>query len=130
MKYEKLKKNIDFLLIASAMGSVSSVAFAEADAGRIVYAPAEAVDMIAGKIKAAIDALTTGSDPETVSKMVKDALDASKEVNANDKVDRARNKANNKLKSARTKLKDNATQEAEQDLRDAYKGFLELKSLI
>lgn len=127
---KNLKKILISLLIASAMGSVSSVAFAEADAGRIVYAPAEAIDMIAGKVKAALDALTTGTDSETVSKLIKDALDASKEVNANDKVDRARNKANNKLKSARTKLKDNATQEAEQDLRDAYKGFLDLKTLL
>jgi hypothetical protein len=127
---KNLKKILISLLIASAMGSVSSVAFAEADAGRTVYEPSEAIDMIAGKVKAAIDSLTTGGDSETVSKMIKDALDASKEVNANDKVDRARSKANNKLKSARAKLKDNATQEAEQELRDAYKGFLDLKTLL
>lgn len=126
---KNLKKILLSLAIACAMGGVSSVAVA-ADAGRITYAPVEAIDMVSAKVKTAIDALASGSDSETVSKLVKDALDASKEINANDKVDMARSRANNKLKAARTKLKDNATQEAEQELRDAYKGFQDLKGLL
>jgi len=127
---KNLKKILLSLLIATAMGGVSTVAFAETDPGRIVYAPTEAIDMVAAKVKIAIDALSTGSDGEAVSKLIKDAMDASKEINANDKVDMARSRANNKLKSARAHAKENALQEAEQELRNAYKGFLDLKGLL
>lgn len=125
-----LKKLLLSMFIASSMGAVSSSALAESDPGRITYAPAEAIDMTAAKVKLAIDAISTGSEGEAVSKLIKDALDASKEINANDKVDMARSRANNKLKSARTHVKQAALQEAEQELRDAYKGFQDLKGLL
>jgi len=124
-----LKKIVLPLLIASAMGAVSTSALAETDKGRVVYEPTEAIDMVAGKVKVAIDALTTGGDTEAVSKLIKDALDASKEINANDKVDMARSRANNKLKSARSHLKE-STQQSEQELRDAYRSFEDLKGLL
>lgn len=124
------KKVVVSLLIASAMGAASTAAVAETDKGRITYAPAEAIDMVSAKIQTALDALTTGTDGEAVSKLVKDSLDASKEINANDKVDMARSRANNKLKAARTHLKEGSTQQAEQDLRDALKGFQDLKGLL
>lgn len=123
------KKIVLSLAIASAMGAVSTSAYAELDKGRITYAPVEAIDMVAGKVKVALDALTTGGDSETVAKLIKDALDASKEINANDKVDMARSRANNKLKAARGHLKE-STQQAEQELRDAYRGFEDLKGLL
>ncbi len=125
-----LKKALLSLLIASAMGAASTVAVAETDAGRITYAPTEAIDMVSSKVKASLDALTTGAESDAVAKLIKDALDASKEINANDKVDMARSRANNKLKSARNHLKQGSTQEAEQELRDAYKGFQDLKGLL
>jgi vacuolar-type H+-ATPase subunit E/Vma4 len=125
-----LKKLLLSMFIASSMGAISSSALAESDPGRITYAPAEAIDMVAAKVKLAIDAISTGSEGEAVSKLIKDALDASKEINANDKVDMARSRANNKLKSARTHVKQAALQEAEQELRDAYKGFQDLKGLL
>jgi len=62
--------------------------------------------------------------------LIKDALDASKEINANDKVDAARSRANNKLKAAKKHASEGALQEAEQELRNAYKGFLDLKGLL
>jgi vacuolar-type H+-ATPase subunit E/Vma4 len=127
---KNLKKILLSLVIASAMGAVSTIAVAESDPGRITYAPAEAIDMVAGKVKLAIDAIASGSDGETVSKLIKDALDASKEINANDKVDMARSRANNKLKAAKAKAKENALQEAEQELRNAYKGFQDLKGML
>ncbi|MDD5275266.1 MAG: hypothetical protein PHR16_04205 [Methylovulum sp.] len=127
---KNLKKVLVSLLIASAMGAASTAAMAEADAGRITYAPAEAIDMVSVKVQAAIDALTTGTDAEAVSKLAKEALDASKEINANDKVDMARSRANNKLKAARNHLKQGSTQEAEQELRDAHKSFQDLKGLL
>lgn len=125
-----LKKILLAVMVASALGAVSTTAFAETDKGRISYAPAEAIDMVAGKVKAAIDAISSGSDGETVAALIKEASDGSKEINANDKVDNARAKANNKLKSARKHAKESALQEAEQELRDAYKAFNDLKSLL
>lgn len=125
-----LKKIALALCVAASLGAVSTSAMAEGDAGRITYAPADAIDMVAAKVGIAIDALTKGEEPEKVSGLVKDALDASKEVNASDKVFAARSKVNNKLKSARTHLKDGAIQEAEQELRDAQKGFLALKDIL
>jgi hypothetical protein len=127
---KNFKKVLLSLLVASAMGGVSSVAFAESDPGRITFAPSEAIDLTAGKVKVAIDALTSGTEGEIVSSLIKDALDSSKEINANDKVDMARSRANNKLKAARTHVKEKALQEAEQELRGAYKGFQDLKGLL
>ncbi len=124
------KKILLSLLIASTAGTFSSVTLAEMDSGRIAYAPAEAIDLVAGKTKVALDALNSGQTPDAVAVLVKDALDASKEINANDKVDMARSRANNKLKSARKYLKENSPQQAEQELQEAYKGFLGLKELL
>ncbi|MDP2904558.1 MAG: hypothetical protein Q8N96_15855 [Methylovulum sp.] len=125
-----MKKILLSLLIASFVGAVSTPVLAEGDAGRITYKPVEAIDMVSGKIKVAIDAITSGSDGEAVAALIKNAMDASKEINANDKVDMARSKANNKLKAARTHAKESALQEAEQELRNAQKGFQDLKSLL
>lgn len=112
------------------MGAVSTSVLAETDKGRITYSPADAIDITITKIKLALEAVTSGSEGEKVSALIKDALDASKEINANDKVDMARSRANNKLKAAKTHAKDEALQEAEQELRDAIKMFEALKSLI
>lgn len=125
-----LKKIALALCVAASLGAVSTSAMAESDPGRITYSPVEAIDMTAAKVNAAIDALSKGEDLEKVSALVKSALDSSKEINANDKVDNARSKANNKLKSARNHLKESATQEAEQELRDAQKGYMALKGLL
>jgi len=125
-----LKKILLSLLIAASMGAVSTSALAETDKGRITYAPADAIDMVAAKIKVALDAVTSGTEGEKVSDLIKDALDASKEINANDKVDMARSRANNKLKAAKAHAKESALQEAEQELRDAIKMFEDLKKLI
>lgn len=100
------------------------------DKGRIVYAPADAINMTVDKIKEASDAIKNGSDGATVADLIKEASDASKEINANDKVDMARSRANNKLKSARNHAKNNALQEAAQELQGAEKAFNDLKGLL
>lgn len=125
-----MKKILLAAMVAATLGTISTSAVAETDKGRVTYAPAEAIDMVAGKVKAAIDAISTGSSGDEADVLVKAALDASKEINANDKVDNARSKANNKLKSARKHIKEAALQEAEQELRDAYKAFNDLKNLL
>jgi hypothetical protein len=124
-----LKKVVLALCIAASMGAVSTSVMAE-DAGRITYAPADAIDMVAGKVGLALNALEQGADVEKVSALAKEVLDASKEINASDKVFAARDKVNSKVKSARKHLKEGAPQEAEQELRDAQKGYLALKSIL
>jgi len=125
-----MKKVLLSLLIAASMGAVSSTAFAELDKGRIAYSPSDAVDLTMEKIKIALDAITSGSEGEKVALLVKDALDANKEINANDKVDVARARAANKLKSARVHAQQEALQETEQELRDAYKAYGDLKKMF
>lgn len=125
-----LKKIALALFIAASMGAVSTSVMAEAGEGRITYAPAEAIDMVAAKVGVAITALEQGADADKVSALAKDVLDAGKEINANDRVFAARDKVNSKVKSARKHLKEGAMQEAEQELRDAQKGYSALKSLL
>jgi hypothetical protein len=125
-----LKKITLALCIAASMGAVSTSAMAETDKGRITYAPTEAIDMTVAKVNEALSLLEQGGDIEKASDAAKGALDITKEINANDKVDAARAKANNKVKAARKHLSEGSTQEAEQELRDAQKGYLGLKSLI
>jgi len=125
-----LKKTILSLLIASSIAAISTTAIAETDAGRATYKPAEAIDIVATRIQAAIDAISKGVSNEEAASLIKPAIDFSKEINANDKVDNARAKANKKLKSAMSHAKESALKEAEQELRDAKKDFEALKSLI
>jgi len=125
-----LKKILLASLIAASLGAVSTSAVAETDKGRITYAPADAINLVTGKIKVALDGITAGKSGEEVSDLVADALAASKEINANDKVDMARSRANNKLKSAKAKAKSGALPEAEEELKDASKMFEALKGLL
>ncbi len=127
---KNLKKIALAFCITASMGAVSTSVMAEVDAGRITYAPADAIDMVAAKVGVALEALTKGEDADKVSELIKDVLAASKEINASDKVFASRDKVHSKLKAARAHLKDGARQEAEQELRDAQKAFLALKSIL
>lgn len=112
------------------MGTFSSVALAEASEGRISYAPADAIDLVLGKIKEAQEAIKSGADGETVAKIIKQGLDFSKEVNANDVVDRKRYKANDILKKARAAAKNSSMGEVDASLQEAAKAFADLKAYI
>ncbi|MGZ5576243.1 MAG: hypothetical protein ACXWEV_05125 [Methylobacter sp.] len=125
-----LKKILLASLIAASLGAVSTSAMAETDKGRITYAPADAINNVSAKIKIAIDAAAAGTQGDALADLIKDASDLSKEINANDKVDRARSSANNVLKSARKLAQEGKTPEAEEALKDAAKKFEALKSLI
>jgi hypothetical protein len=102
----------------------------ETDPGRITYKPAEAIDITAAKIQAAIDGISHGASGEEAAALIKQASDMSKEINANDKVDNARAKANRKLKAAMSHAQESSLQEAEKELRDAKKDFEALKSAL
>jgi hypothetical protein len=125
-----LKKILLSLFIAASVGVVSTSALAETDAGRITYKPAQAIDMVVAQIQAAIEGISKGASNDEAAALIKKASDLSKEINANDKVDNARAKANRKLKAAMAHAKESALQEAEQELRDAKKDFEALKQLL
>lgn len=125
-----LKKIALAAIVTASLGAVSTTAFAESDPGRIVYSPTTAIEMTAGKVQVAIDALTAGTEAETLSKLIKDASDATKEINASDSVFRASTKANNMIKSARNHVKEGAMQQAEQELRSAHQAILDLKKIL
>ena len=127
---KSLKKILLSLVIAASAGTFSAAALAENDPGRVTYKPEDAIDMVVGKIQVAIDGITKGASADEAAALIKAASDFSKEINANDKVDNARAKANRKLKSAAAHAKESALQEAEQELKAAKEDFAKLKSLI
>lgn len=117
-------------LVAVSMGSFSTTAMAEASEGRISYSPGDAIDMVIGEIKKAQAAINEGKPADEVYKIIKQGTDYSKEVNANDVVDRARSKANDILKKARTAAKEGDLKTAAEFLPPAEKAFADLKPLI
>lgn len=125
-----LKKILLASFIAASLGAVSTSAMAETDKGRITYAPADAINNVSAKIKAAIDAAAAGTEGDALADLIKEASDLSKEINANDKVDRARASANNTLKSARKLAQEGKKDEAVEALKDAAKKFEALKGLL
>ena len=127
---KSLKTIVLSSLIALAMGAFSSVAMAEASEGRISYAPADAIDMVIAEIKKAQLAVAEGKSGDEIYKIIKQGMDYSKEVNANDVVDRERSRANEILKKARTMAKNNSMKGIEEHLDKAAKAFADLKPLI
>ena len=127
---KSLKKILLSLVIAASAGVFSTSALAETDPGRVTYKPEEAIDLVVGKIQLAIDGISKGASADEAAALIKPAIDLSKEINANDKVDNARSKANRKLKAAMGHAKESALQESEQELKAAKKDFEALKSLI
>lgn len=126
----KVLKNIVLcLFMAVSVAGVSTTAVAESDPGRVSYKPADAIDMVVGKIGEAQKALAEGKSAEQLMVLVKAAKDGRKEINANDKVDRANSKATIHLSKAIGLLKEKDTNIAEH-LDAAAKEFAALKSLL
>ncbi|MFZ2727526.1 MAG: hypothetical protein WAX77_14820 [Methylococcaceae bacterium] len=71
----------------------------------------------------------TGSD-EVIIGNIKEALKLSKEINANDKVDRHRNRANGDLKKARVSVEAGDLNQATLQLKEAEKRFASLKGML
>ena len=67
---------------------------------------------------------------EVIIENIKDALKLSKEINANDKVDRNRNRANGDLKKAREAVQAGDLSKATEELKVAEKRFNDLKGMI
>lgn len=102
--------------------------------------PVEGIDATLSQIAEAIKAIElrkSGSAAETgkggedpIITDIKDALKLSKEINANDKLDRNRNRANGYLKQARSAVKSGDLAKAIEDLKEAEKRFADLKTMI
>ncbi len=67
---------------------------------------------------------------DVIIENIKEALKLSKEINANDKVDRNRNRANGDLKKAREAVQAGDLNKATEELKVAEKRFNDLKGMI
>jgi hypothetical protein len=92
--------------------------------------PIEGIEATAGQVAETLKAINDNAGNDVIVTNIKDALKLSKEINANDKVDRYRNRANDYLKKAREAVKDGDLTKATEHLKEAEKRFLDLKGMI
>lgn len=124
-----LKSAIIAFSLTLSLGSFSTTAVACED-GRTCFGPTEAIDIVLGHIAMAMKSVENGDNGPTVNAHVKEALSASKEINASDKIDVARGRANAHLKKARSAFKKSDMQTGEDHLGMAEKAFSELKTMF
>jgi hypothetical protein len=102
--------------------------------------PTEGIEATLGQVAEALTAIharsngdsadsNTGSDAVIIEN-IKEALKLSKEINANDKVDRNRNRANGDLKKARSAVEAGDLNQATAHLKEAQTRFTALKGMI
>jgi hypothetical protein len=92
--------------------------------------PVEGIDATVVQVTEALNAIGNKAGEDVIIGNIKEALTVSKEINANDKVDRNRNRANESLKKARTAVKSGDLIAATERLKEAEKQFLDLKGMI
>jgi hypothetical protein len=137
-----LKSAVVATTLAISLGSFSSTA-AVCLGMACMYnrmTPIEGIDATLGQVTEALEAIqlrnsggAAGSDKDSdnvIIETIKNALKLSKEINANDKLDRNRNRANDYLKKARKAVQDGDLAKATEDLKEAEKRFSELKGMI
>lgn len=112
-----------------SLGSFSTTAVACED-GRTCFGPVQATDIVLGHIAEGMKAVENGENGPAALVHVKAALRASKEINASDKVDVARSRANAHLKKARSAFKKSDMQTGEDHLGAAEKAFTNLKKQL
>jgi hypothetical protein len=91
---------------------------------------AEGIDATLGQVNEALKAINDKAGDDVIIANIKEALAVSKEINANDKVDRNRNRANDSLKKARAAVKDGDLVKATELLKEAETRFSDLKGMI
>jgi hypothetical protein len=91
---------------------------------------AEGIDATLVQISEAQKAINNKAGDEVVITNIKEALAVSKEINANDKVDRNRNRANDSLKKSRAAVKEGDLVKATEFLKEAEQRFSDLKGMI
>jgi len=92
--------------------------------------PIEGIDATLEQVGEALKAINDKASGDVIIGNIKDALALSKEINANDKVDRNRNRANDSLKKARSDVKNGDLTKATEHLKEAEQRFAELKGMI
>ncbi len=92
--------------------------------------PAEGIDATVGQITKALIAINDNAGVDVVIDDIKEALKLSKEINANDKLDRNRNRANDYLKKARAAVQEGDSAKATELLKEAENRFSDLKGMI
>jgi hypothetical protein len=102
--------------------------------------PVEGIDATIGQINEALKSIQVRNSggaaddgkagDELIINDIKEALKLSKEINANDKLDRNRNRANDYLKKARGAIQEHDLAKATDLLKEAEKRFEDLKSMI
>ena len=92
--------------------------------------PVEGIDATVVQVTEALKAIADKASEDVIIANIKEALTVSKEINANDKVDRNRNRANESLKKARTSVKSGDLIAATERLKEAEKQFTDLKDMI
>lgn len=92
--------------------------------------PLQGIDATLGLVGVAMKSVKDNAGEEVIVENIKEALAMSKEINANDKVDRNRNRANDSLKKARASVKEGDMAKATENLKEAEKRFAELKGWL
>jgi len=102
--------------------------------------PIEGIEATLGQVAEALNAIQVRNSggaadsgkagDDVIISNIKDALKLSKEINANDKLDRNRNRANDYLKKARAAVQEGDLTKATEDLKEAERRFSDLKGMI
>lgn len=124
-----LKSAIVALTLALSLGTFSSAVVACED-GRTCFGPEQAIDIVLGHIAESMKAINDGKSGAEVQKMIRSAMNAKKEINANDLVARFAQKANKNLRKARKAAKKDELVEATEWLEKAEHGFNALKGKL
>ena len=119
--------------LALSLGAFSNTATAVCMGMACMYAnmtPLQGINATVGQIDAALEAINAHHSDQAIIGNIKDALKLSKEINANDKVDRNRQRANGYLKKARKAVKQDEFDIATEHLTEARTRFLGLKGML
>lgn len=116
--------------LGASMGAFSTAALAECEDGRTCFEPDEAINMTVEKIMEARHAIDNGAYNATILGLIRDAKNLNKEINANDLVDRKRQKAASYLNKARGEVRKAALQPADSHLLEAEKRFKDLHNFL
>lgn len=138
-----LKSVVIASTLTLSLGAVSTDAVAVCLGMACMYnhnTPLEGINAVVAKISETVKILnhrkTSGlasgdkENDELIIDHIKEALRLSKEINANDKVDRNRNRANDSLKKARTAMKEGDLPKASEFLAEADSRFEGLKDML
>ena len=120
--------------VALSLGFFSTTTTAEVCLGMACMynrmTPSEGITATVTQINQALKAINDNASQVVIIDNIKDALKVSKEINANDKVDSNRQRANGYLKKARTAVRKEDLVQATEDLKEAETRFLALKGML